>query len=207
MFHVWIQEPKQACPCLRNLWFVIIISIGLVIFSPLPLSFPLPPSLSTLQVWEGPGKCWNCELVDEQSKQPVCPTVPEWSSPALATHHLQPSWSSCLQCPSLHQPPSLCRGPETQNTTPLRLHTTRNSRYSINFLCSNIHRHSKVPTFLHESCSSLHLPVTLAQLMRPGIGWNVSCTVGDSALRLDLPFFRDMCCESEGRPVAVVGCY
>ena len=27
--------------------------------------------------------------------------------------------------------------------------------------------------------SSLHLPVTPAQLMRPGIGWNTSCALGD----------------------------
>ena len=39
--------------------------------------------------------------------------------------------------------------------------------------------------------SSPHLPVTPAQLMRPGIGWNMSCTVGDCAYcRLGLPFFQ-----------------
>ena len=32
-----------------------------------------------------------------------------------------------------------------------------------------------------HTCSSPHLPVTPAQLMRPGIGQNVSCAVGDFA--------------------------
>ena len=35
--------------------------------------------------------------------------------------------------------------------------------------------------FVHEIRSSTYLPVTPAQLMRPGIGRNVSCTEGDFA--------------------------
>ena len=90
----------------------------------LPSSLPL-----TLQVCEGHWKCWDCKLFDWSSEQPVHPTVPDWSSHAPATHYLQPTCSS-LQCSSLHQPPSLCRGPETQNPPSLSLHTPRNPRYS-----------------------------------------------------------------------------
>ena len=40
--------------------------------------------------------------------------------------------------------------------------------------------------------SSPRLPVTPGQLMRPGIGENMSYTVGDSTEHLGLPFFRKM---------------
>ena len=110
-------------------------------FPPPPPSHPpslpsLPPSHSpslllhlTLQVCEGHWKCWDCKLFDWSSEQPVHPPVPDRSSPASAAHYLQPA-CSCLQCPSLHQPPSLCRGPETQNPPSHSLHTPRNPRYS-----------------------------------------------------------------------------
>ena len=44
-------------------------------------------------------------------------------------------------------------------------------------------------TVFHAWDNSPHPPVTLAKLMRLGIGRNASCTVGDFAYNLGLPFF------------------
>ena len=47
-------------------------------------------------------------------------------------------------------------------------------------LCSLLNKASHLTAF-YALYSSLHLPVTPAQLMRPGIGRNASCAVGDFA--------------------------
>ena len=45
-------------------------------------------------------------------------------------------------------------------------------------LCRLLNKASHLTAF-YALYSSLHLPVTPAQLMRPGIGRNASCAVGD----------------------------
>ena len=47
-------------------------------------------------------------------------------------------------------------------------------------LCRLLNKASHLTAF-YALYSSLHLPVTPAQLMRPGIGRNASCAVGDFA--------------------------
>ena len=47
-------------------------------------------------------------------------------------------------------------------------------------LCRLLNKASHLTAF-YTLYSSLHLPVTPAQLMRPGIGRNASCAVGDFA--------------------------
>ena len=47
-------------------------------------------------------------------------------------------------------------------------------------LCRLLNKASHLTAF-YALYSSLHLPVTPAQLMRPGIGRNTSCAVGDFA--------------------------
>ena len=54
------------------------------------------------------------------------------------------------------------------------------------------HRKGQPLHFVHEN-SSPHLPVTLAQLMRPGIGLNVSYAVGDFTQHLGLFLYPGTC--------------
>ena len=50
---------------------------------------------------------------------------------------------------------------------------TVNSVYLHNVACT------RLEAIVQTADESIHLPVTLAQLMRPDIGRNMSCTVGD----------------------------
>ena len=59
------------------------------------------------------------------------------------------------------------------------------------------------PTTFCAWDSSPHLPVTPVQLMRPGIGWNASCTLGDFTWHLGL-FFIQGCSNLVPRPKAVI---
>ena len=45
-------------------------------------------------------------------------------------------------------------------------------------------------SFLQKIAVPMHLPVTSGQLMKPGVGENMYCVVGDFALDLSLPFSR-----------------
>jgi len=61
----------------------------------------------------------------------------------------------------------------------------------------HVHLRSRPATWLHLCTnSSTHLPLTPVQLKRPGIGWNMSCTVGDFVQHGGLPFSgrRDKVC-------------
>ena len=49
---------------------------------------------------------------------------------------------------------------------------------SLSYTCDLLNKASDLTAF-YARYSSPHLPVTPAQLMRPGIGRNASCAVGD----------------------------